>query len=95
MARGVAAGQDQARRLAERRTDGAEDVGGTGALVVWSARPSAAAHPAPGDLVLLPHPGLILKPDLDHLAGCLLGHDDIDLGGEVFLKVSAASWSCA
>jgi hypothetical protein len=51
--RRVALGQHEASALAFGGTDSAEDVGRLRALVVWRAGPRAAAHPAPGDPVLL------------------------------------------
>jgi hypothetical protein len=54
---GVAPWQDQAGALAALGTDGAEDVGGRGALILRCRRPAAAPGPAPGDLVLLADPG--------------------------------------
>src|SRR3954468_5521607 len=65
---GRAAGQNQARALALGRTDGPEEVGRGGPLVLGGGRARAAFGPASRDLVLLPDPGLIGEPDLDHLA---------------------------
>ena len=65
---GVAARQDQAGGGASGRADRAEDVGRARALVVRRRGPCAAPRPAPGDLVLLADPGLVLEPDLYRLA---------------------------
>ena len=59
-----AAGQNQARALALGRTDGPEEVGRGGPLVLGGGRARAASGPASRDLVLLPDPGLIREPDL-------------------------------
>jgi len=61
---GVATGQDQSGTDTARGTDGAEDVGRLGALVMRRAWPGSALGPAPGDLVLLANPGFVLEPDL-------------------------------
>jgi hypothetical protein len=61
---GGAAGQNQARALAVSRADRAEDVSRLGSLIFRRCGAGAAFGPAPRDLVLLPDPGLIGKPDL-------------------------------
>jgi hypothetical protein len=60
---GIAGRQDQGRALALLGTDGAEDVGGSGALITRSARTRATLCPAAGDLVLLADPGFVCEPD--------------------------------
>ena len=87
--------QDQGGSLALGRADGAEDVGGPGALVMRCARPRAPARPAAGDLVLLPDAGLVLEPDLYGLACGLARRDLRQARGEVFLNAEAASLSWA
>ena len=57
---GVAARQDEGRPDAALRTDGAEDVGRLGALIMGGAGTGAALGPAPRDLVLLPDPRFVL-----------------------------------
>ena len=75
-ARGIAEGQNQGRALVLLRADGAEDVGRGVALVLWRAGPGAAPRPAPGDVVLLAYPGLVLEPDLHGIeAEALVGRD--------------------
>src|SRR3954469_17474623 len=86
-----AAGQNQARAFALSRTDGPEDVGRGGPLVLGGGRARAAFGPASRDLVLLPDPGLIGEPDLDHLAMSLGFCDLLQTGGEVFLKAETAA----
>jgi len=67
--RAIAEGQDQTGALAFLRADSAEDVGRFGSLVERRSRACAAPRPAPGDLVLLPDPRLILPPQLYRGAG--------------------------
>src|SRR4051812_28036777 len=86
-----AAGQNHARALALSRTDGPEEVGRGGPLVLGGGRARAAFGPAPRDLVLLPDPGLIGEPDLDHLAMSLGLRKLLQTGGEVFLKAETAA----
>ena len=81
---GVAERQDQARALAVLRTDGAEDGGRTGALIMRCTGPGAASGPAPGDLVLLADAGFVLEPDLYRCAGGLAVRDVLHEAGEVF-----------
>lgn len=69
--RRVAAGQDEGRCLAPLGTDGAEDVGRAGPLVLRRGRPCAALGPAPCDLILLTDPGLVGEPDLYMSAGSI------------------------
>jgi hypothetical protein len=85
-----AAREDQASSLAFSRADGSEDVGGLGSQVARCAGPCAPPGPAPGDLVLLPDPGLVAKPELDRFAACLLG-DRLQTGGELFLKADTSA----
>ena len=87
---GVAARQHQGGAGAACRADGAEDVDRLGALVVRGAGPGAAASPAPGDLVLLADPGLVLEPDLYGRARWELAADLRQRGREVFLNASIA-----
>jgi hypothetical protein len=72
----VAPGQDEAGGLSCAGADGAEDVGGAGALVARRRGPAAALGPAPGDLVLLADTCLVGEPDLDVVfADTLLARD--------------------
>jgi hypothetical protein len=93
--RRVAAGHDQTGRLGFFGTDGAEDIGGLGALIVRRTRPRAASGPAPGQPVLLADTGLVLEPDLDFGAGAEALFDPAQLSGEVFLNatIAAGSWA--
>ena len=93
---GVAGRQDQSRALAILRADGAEDVGGGGALITRSAGTGAALGPSAGDLVLLADPSLICEPyfylvDVDRP----FARDFVQMRGEVFLKSSIAPAACA
>ena len=53
--------------------DRAEQVGPTVAAVARRSGPGATARPDPGQGALLTDSGLVLKPDLDRLAGSVLG----------------------
>ena len=88
---GVAARQHQAGANTTRRTDGAEDVGRFGALILGSCRPGSALGPTPRELGLLADPGFIGPPDL--YAGCDRepGTDLFQRGRETFLKSSMTS----
>lgn len=88
-----AAGEDEPGALAICRADRAEDVGGLRALILRRRGPRASSRPAPGDLVLLPHAGLVGEPDL-YAAGrdALIARDRRQTRREGFLKaVTAAS----
>src|SRR5271168_3141400 len=65
---GVAGREDEAGRLAERGTDGAENIGRGGSLVLQGKRPRAAFGPASRDLVFLTDAGFVLKPEFEWLA---------------------------
>src|SRR5438876_3787406 len=65
---GVAGWQDQGRALALVWADGAEDVGGSGALIAGSAWTGAALRPSAGDLVLLTDASLVGEPDFYRVA---------------------------
>jgi hypothetical protein len=93
---GVAGRQDQGCALALLWADGAEDVGGSGALVAGRAWTGAALRPAAGDLVLLADAGLVCEPDFYRVdADRLLTRDCVQARGEAFLKSSIAPAACA
>jgi hypothetical protein len=72
------------------RADGAEDPGGTKAVVAGAARPVAAGVPAAGQPPLLADAALVGKPDLDAL-GLGMRRGDLAAGvGKVFLNVCCA-----
>lgn len=87
---GGAARQNQAGALGLFRADGAVDVGRSGAPVLQGDGPGAALGPAPGDLVLLADPGLVLPPQLDLGPGRQPVPDRLELRREAFLKSSIA-----
>ena len=88
---GVAGGQDERGSLAIAGADSPEDVGGSGALIVRRRGPRSPSCPAPGDLVLLPDPGLVPEPDLYPVAiDPLVARDRVQALGERFLKASTA-----
>src|SRR3954453_39361 len=87
----VASGQHQGRALALLRADRPEDGDRTRPLIMRGAGPGAPSGPAPGDLVLLAHPGLVLPPQLDRGAVWEARPDRLQGGGETFLKSSSAS----
>jgi len=89
--RGIASRQNERCAFAQRRTDGTEDVGRSGALIRGRRRPRATPGPATGDLILLSDPGFVGEPDLyrgrlDAFVLRDLCHD----GRETFLKCSIA-----
>jgi hypothetical protein len=92
---GVAARQDESCAVAALGTDGGEDVGGFGALIVGCAWPAAPLRPAPGDLVLLADARFVLPPQFYRGVRRECRADRRQLGGELFLKSSAASSFCA
>src|SRR5580658_6222758 len=65
---GVAGWDDETGRLAERGTDGAENIGGGGSLILQGKRARAAFRPASRDLVFLTDAGFILEPEFEWLA---------------------------
>lgn len=93
--RSIAPGHDQTGRLGFLGADGAEDVGGPGALVVRRTGPRATSGPAPGQPVLLADTGFVLEPDLDLDTGFQARRDPAQLGGEVFLNtvIAPGSWA--
>src|SRR3954449_12184528 len=85
-----AARQDKPCSFALSRTDGPEEVGRGGPLVLGGGRARAAFGPAARDLVLLPDPRLIGEPDLERLAADCLP-DLLQTGRKVFLKAETAA----
>src|ERR1700678_1628025 len=65
---GVAGWEDETCRLAERGTDGAEDIGRGGSLIPQGKRARAAFRPASRDLVFLTDARFILEPEFEWLA---------------------------
>jgi hypothetical protein len=93
---GVAGGQDQSGPLALLRADGAEDVGGSGALIAGRTGTRATLRPTTGDLVLLAYTSLIGEPDFYLVAvERFLTGDCIQAGGETFLKSAITPSACA
>ena len=92
---GVAGGQYETGGLTLGRTDGAEQVGRFGPLIVGGRRPGAAPGPATGDLVLLADAGFVLPPELYGFSRRPLRRDLRQLGWEVFLNAAGASASWA
>src|SRR3954468_15140142 len=87
----IASGQHQGRALTLLRADRPEDVDRTRPLIVRGAGPGAPSGPAPGNLVLLAHPRLVLPPQLNRGALREARPDRLQGGGETFLKSSSAS----
>ena len=87
----IAGWKNERGALALFGADGAEDIGGGGALIVRGRGACAAPCPTPRDLVLLPDAGFVREP---YLYGCgidvLLARDLVQTGGEVFLYSSMA-----
>ena len=81
----IAGRQDQSGTLAIFGTDGAEDVGGGGALITGSAWACAALCPPAGDLVLLADTSLVLEPDFYIVsADRIFARDCLQARGEVY-----------
>src|SRR6266571_7126437 len=77
--------------LAVLGADGAEDIGRGGTLIVRCRGSRAAPGPASGDLVLLPDPGLVGKPDLYRgRIDLLVARELVHNRGEAFLNASMA-----
>jgi hypothetical protein len=93
---GVAVRQHECCALALTGTNGAEDIGRRGALIVRRAGAAAAPGPAAGDLVLLTDPGFVSEPDF-YVGTCdvLCRGDFLQAGGKVFLNASTAPSACA
>ena len=92
----VAAGQHQTGALAGLGANGAKDVGRCGALVVRHRWPRAVPGPAPGDLVLLAHPGFVGKPHFYAVRRDPLVCGDLcQCFGETFLRssIAPAAWA--
>lgn len=87
----VAEGQDETDTFIVLRADRAKDVCRLRPLVLGRRRPGSASRPAPCDLVLLAHAGLVLEPDCYGRALREGGSDFCQFGGVVpFLKASIA-----
>jgi hypothetical protein len=92
----VAPREDEAGGLSCPGADGAEDVGGGGALVAWGRRPAAAPGPAAGDLVLLADTCFVGEPDFDGISSdALFARDRLQFRWELFLKSAIAPAACA
>ncbi len=89
---GVARWQDETGALALLRTDGPEDVGRGGALVMRRTGARSAPGPAAGDLVFLADPRLVGEPDLYPGQGnAFVSCNLLEPGGEFFLNSSMSS----
>src|ERR1700678_4311230 len=89
----VAVREDETGRLAERGTNGAEDIGRGGSLILQGKRSRAACRPASRDLVLLTDAGFILEPEFERLAA---GRGDRRQDvRDFFLNAATAASSCA
>src|SRR4029077_3984509 len=90
----VAEGQHQSGAGAELRAHGTEEIGRLRTLIVGSLRPRSLSGPTIGELVLLPHPHLILEPQLSRRVRRKAAADFLTHRVEVFLNASIASPSC-
>jgi len=87
----VAVWQDERCSFAQRRADGTEDVGRSGALICWRGGPRATSGPAAADLVFLSDPGLVGEPDFYRgRLDALVPRDLCQDRRETFLKCSIA-----
>lgn len=80
--------------LGEPGTDGPEEIGIGVALVGGQAGACAGLGPDPRTAILLPQPGLVLKPDLDGFALGQACYVAFERAGKVFLKASITRTSC-
>src|SRR5438552_8578876 len=78
---GIAARQNKAGGDPLGRANGPEDVGRARPLIVRCRGALPALRPAPGDLVLLSDPSLVLKPDFYLLACRAAIGDLVEAGG--------------
>ncbi len=90
---GVGGWDDEGRRGAALRTDGAEDIGPFVALIARRTGPCSPLSPDAGQRALLADPRFVLEPDFDRLVFGVVGELRSDSGGEVFLNVSWTSSS--
>jgi hypothetical protein len=90
---GIGSGQDERRRSAALRTDGAKNVSPLVALVAWRTRSGSSLGPDTGQRPLLTDAGFVLEPDFDRLVFGMLGEPRRDRCGKVFLNASWASSS--
>lgn len=88
---GVALGQDKPGALALLGTDGAENIGRGGALIVRRAGARSLLGPTARDLVFLTDAGLVLEPDFYSFGGdAFFARDFLQARGQTFLKSSIA-----
>ena len=92
---GIGGWQNQGRSGAPFWTDGAEQVGVLIALIGRQTGPCTLACPDADASILLANPRFILEPDLDRGIFRQLGYVCSERVGEVFLKASITSGSCA
>ena len=92
---GVGGWQDERRRDAALRADGAKDVGPFVALVARRTRSGSSFGPNASQRPLLTDARLVLEPDFERLASGMVGQFRHNRGGEFFLKASCASSSAS
>ena len=90
---GVGGWDDERRRDAALRTDGAEDVGPFVALIARRTRPCSSLGPDAGQRPLLANSCLVLEPDFDGFVFRVVGEPRRDRCGKVFLNACWASSS--
>jgi hypothetical protein len=84
---GFAVARGQHNAFPFGRTDGSENIGRRRPLVARRRGPDSARWPSAGDLVFLPDPSFILKPNLYRFAASLVGRNFLHDGGEIFLLI--------
>lgn len=87
---GIAVGHDQSRTFVFCWTDGSENVGPLGALIMRRTRARATFCPSACNLVFLTNARFVLEPYF-HWRPAILYADFCDLSGEVFLNSCCAS----
>src|ERR1700756_3545131 len=82
----VAEGQHQSGAGSELRAHGTEQIRRLRTLIVGSPRPRSLSGPTIGELVLLPHPHLILEPHLYRRVRRTAAADFLHASVKVFFK---------
>lgn len=94
MAFGIGGGQDERRRSAALRNDGAKNVSPLVALVAWRTRPYSSLGPVAGQRPLLANAGFVLEPDFDGLSFARSGSRAATVAAKLFKAFWGFSSAC-